>query len=441
MKNDFTIAIVGRPNVGKSTLFNRIVGRRNAIVDDQPGVTRDRIYGRGDWRGRFFSLIDTGGFDPSQTEGIWKEMKEQVILAIEEADAIVFLLDGTSGIMPMDRDVSDYLRRHAKCPVFHAVNKIDSENREELAPQFWSLAPDDLYLISAEHGRGIDDLLDALYPIMPEEEPEEDRVSISVAVIGKPNVGKSTFINKLLGKERLLTHDAPGTTRDSIDTYFSRGEKHYRFIDTAGIRRRSRISERIEIFSVIKALKAIDHCNVAVLLIDAVEGATDQDAQVASYADEHGKALVILLNKWDLVEKDGYTFDQVAKEIKEKLRHVDYAPVLSISALSGQRVPKVLDAIDTVDVQHSRRIGTSELNDFVETAVKLHQPPISNGKRIKFYFATQYASRPPRFVLFTNRPRDIQVSYERYLINQFRDVFGFEGTPLKITFRPRKGHE
>jgi len=443
MDSTTLIAIVGRPNVGKSTLFNRLVGRRDAIVDNQPGVTRDRIYGMSDWRGRDFGVIDTGGFDPSENEGIWKEMKQQVVLAIEEADAIIFLLDATSGVTATDEEIAGYLRRHAKVPVFYTVNKIDGEKREDLAHQFWSLAPEKIYSISAEHGRRVDDLLDDLYPYLKEtpEEDESDVDEVPVAVVGRPNVGKSTLINTLLGNERLLTHDAPGTTRDAVDSIVTRGDKIYKFIDTAGIRKKGKVSERIEKFSVIKALKAIDRCHVTVLIIDAVEGPRDQDAKVAAYALNKGKAAVILLNKWDLMEKDTYTFDNMVKDVKEKLPHVDYASVLSISAKSGQRVTKVLDAIDRADEQHARRVSTPELNKVVEKAIARNRPSVAAGKRIKFYYATQYAARPPRFVIFTNRPRDIRDSYERYLVNRIREAFGFEGTPVKLVFRPRKGHD
>jgi len=441
MKKTSTVVIVGRPNVGKSTLFNKLIGKREALVDNLPGVTRDRLYGRSEWLGRTFAVIDTGGFDPCRAEGIWKEMKGQVMLAIEEADAIIFLLDGAEGVTPVDEDISDYLRRHARVPVFHAVNKIDHPKREGMVHQFWSLGADKLYPVSAEHSLGIDDLLDDLIEILPpEEELGEMPDAIPVAVVGKPNVGKSTLINKLLGAERLLTHDSPGTTRDTVDTVVSRGEGGlYRFIDTAGIRKKSKVTLRIEKFSIIKALKAIDRCHVALIMIDASQGPTDQDAKVAGYALDSGKAAIILLNKWDLVGKDTHTFDQLVKKVRERLYHLDYAPVLSVSAKTGLRLHRLFEQIDKVDAQHSRRVGTSELNKVLEEAVARHKPSVAGGKRIKFYYATQYGVRPPRFAIFTNRPDDIRVSYQRYLANRIREAFGFEGTPLRLKFRQRGG--
>ncbi len=440
MARTSTIVIVGRPNVGKSTLFNRLTGRRRALVDNLPGVTRDRIYGRGEWMGRTFAVIDTGGFDPDNTEGIWKEMKAQVMLAIEEADAVIFLLDGTEGVNPVDEDISEYLRREAQAPVFHVVNKIDNPKREELVHRFWSLGPDKIYPVSAEHSLGVDDLLDDLIETLPpEEELEEEPEAVPVAVVGKPNVGKSTLINKLLGAERLLTHDSPGTTRDAVDSVVNREEgRAYRFIDTAGIRKKSKVTLRIEKFSIIKALKAIDRCHVALLLIDASEGPTEQDAKVAGYTLDRGKAAIILLNKWDLVEKDTRTFDELVKKVRERLYHLDYAPIISVSAKTGLRLHRLFEEIDKVDSQHSRRVSTGELNKALEAAVGRHKPSVSGGKRIKFYYATQYGVRPPRFAIFTNRPSDIRASYQRYLINRIRETFGFEGTPIRLKFRPRE---
>lgn len=435
-----TVAIVGRPNVGKSTLFNRLVGQRTAIVDDTPGVTRDRLYGIADWRGKVFSVIDTGGFAPDITEGIWREMREQVEVAIEEADVILFLMDGNDGLTHTDMEIANYLRKKATRPVLYIVNKIDSAKRESAIADFWKLGADKLFMLSAEHGRGVDEMLDHLYELLPSsvEYPEiED--AISVAVVGRPNVGKSTLINRLLGEERLLTHDIPGTTRDAVDTLLTREGKTYRFIDTAGIRKKSKTTHRIEKFSVIKALQAIDRSHIVILIIDALDGPTDQDARVAGYALERGKASVIALNKWDLVEKETGTFEEMVKRVKEKLYHIEYSPVVSISAKTGQRVNRIFELIDEVNEQHARRIQTAELNKAFESAIARHKPPVVGNKTIKFYYASQIGTRPPRIAVVTNHPESVPPAYERYLVNQLRESFGFVGTPIRLSFRARKG--
>lgn len=435
-----TVAIVGRPNVGKSTLFNRLVGRRAAIVDDTPGVTRDRLYGIADWRGKVFSVIDTGGFAPDMVEGIWKEMRQQVEVAIEEADVILFLMDGNDGLTHTDMEIADYLRKKATRPVLYIVNKIDSAKRESAVADFWKLGADKLFMVSAEHGRGVDEMLDCLYDLLPasvEYPAVED--AVSVAVVGRPNVGKSTLINRLLGEERLLTHDIPGTTRDAVDTILTREGKTYRFIDTAGIRKKSKTTHRIEKFSVIKALQAIDRSNIVILMIDAVEGPTDQDARVAGYALERGKASLIALNKWDLVEKETGTFEEMVKRVKEKLYHIEYSPVVSISAKTGQRVSRIFELIDEVNEQHSRRIPTAELNKAFESALARHKPPVVKNKTLKFYYASQIGTKPPRIAVVTNYPDSVPPAYERYLINQLRETFSFVGTPIRLSFRARKG--
>lgn len=434
------MAIVGKPNVGKSTLFNRLVGKRTAIVDDTPGVTRDRLYGVADWRGKVFSVIDTGGFAPEIAEGIWKEMREQMEVAIEEADVILFLMDGHDGLTPTDREIANYLRKKATRPVLYLVNKIDSAKREGAIADFWEIGVDKIFMVSAEHGRGLDEMLDHLYDLLPSsnERPVMDD-AISVAVVGRPNVGKSTLINRLLGEERLLTHDIPGTTRDAVDTLLIKEGKTYRFIDTAGIRKKSKTTHRIEKFSVIKALQAIERANITILIIDALDGPTDQDARVAGYALEKGKASVIVLNKWDLIEKETGTFEEIVKRVKEKLYHIDYSPVVSISAKTGQRVSRIFELINGVNEQHARRIPTAELNKALESAIGRHRPPVAGNKTIKFYYASQIETRPPRIAMVTNYPDSVSPAYERYLVNQLRETFSFVGTPIRLSFRARKG--
>ncbi|MDO8446540.1 MAG: ribosome biogenesis GTPase Der [Deltaproteobacteria bacterium] len=431
------VAIVGRPNVGKSTLFNRISGRRKAIVDDMPGVTRDRNYIDVTWDDRTFTLIDTGGFEPESKEDILAQMREQAMLAVEEADLIIFLADGKEGLTPEDHDVADLLRRSEK-PLVFAVNKIDSQKRMEGLYDFYSLGLSEPFPVSAEHGIGTGELMERVLSLIPEyrEEPLSEDLT-RLAVIGRPNVGKSSLINKLLGYERVIVSDIPGTTRDAIDTLLTANDKKYLLIDTAGIRKKGRVSQKLEKFTVVQALRSMERCDVVLLLIDAVEGVTEQDTKVAGYAHEKGKGCVIVVNKWDLIEKETKTYEKYVDDVRFKLKYLAYAPVISISALTGQRAVKVLDVVDSVFAECNKRIGTGVLNRAFEEMTKGHLPGLFRNRTVKFYYITQTTVKPPTFTLFTNFPEGIHFSYERYLENKLREAFGFEGTPIRLQFRKR----
>lgn len=431
------VAIVGRPNVGKSTLFNRISGRRKAIVDDMPGVTRDRNYIDVTWDDRTFTLIDTGGFEPESKEEILAQMREQAMLAVEEADLIIFLADGKEGLTPADYDVADLLRRSGK-PLVFAVNKIDSQKRMEGLYDFYSLGLPEPLPVSAEHGIGTGELMERVLSLIPDyrEEPLSEDVT-RLAVIGRPNVGKSSLINKLLDYERVIVSDVPGTTRDAIDTLLTSDDKKYLLIDTAGIRKKGRVSQKLEKFTVVQALRSMERCDVVLLLIDAVEGVTEQDTKVAGYAHEKGKGCVIVVNKWDLIEKETKTYEKYVDDVRFKLKYLAYAPVISISALTGQRAVKVLDVVDKVSAECNKRIGTGVLNRAFEEMTKGHLPGLFRNRTVKFYYITQTSVKPPTFTLFTNYPEGIHFSYERYLENKLREAFGFEGTPIRLQFRKR----
>ncbi len=424
--------------MGKSTLYNRLTKTRDAIVHNMPGVTRDRNYGEVDWYGKRFTLIDTGGFEPVSTDRLLAQMREQTQLAIEEADSIIFLMDGREGPTPTDEAIFEMLRRIKK-PVYFVINKIDGEQQEEDAYDFYNLGMETMLTISAEHKRGIDDLMQSVIGELPDKETTEDENVVRVSIIGRPNVGKSSLVNRLLGTKRLLVSDVPGTTRDSVDTLLDRGEKKYLLVDTAGIRRKSKVSERLEKYTIVKALSAIDRCDVVVLLIDAAEGVTEQDVKVAGYAHERGRSSVIAVNKWDLVEKDNETVGLYVERLKEDLKYMSYAPIVFISALTGQRATKILDLIDKVREQYDKRVATGELNRVISEAEERHHPPSHQGKFVKLYYATQVTASPPTFVIFTNHPEGIHFSYRRYLENKIREAFGFEGTPLTIHFKQRSG--
>ncbi|MGQ9509231.1 MAG: ribosome biogenesis GTPase Der [Thermodesulfobacteriota bacterium] len=428
------VAIVGRPNVGKSTLFNRILGGRKAIVWNVPGVTRDRNYAEAEWDGKIFTIIDTGGFEPISKDRIFAQMREQCELAIEEADVILFMMDGKEGLLPSDREIAGLLRRLNK-PVFYIVNKIDTQKDEGKVFEFYGLGVERIYPISAEHRRGLDDLMEEVLDFLPETQEEvEDEAVTRVALLGRPNVGKSSLLNRILGYKRVIVDEAPGTTRDAIDTHFRRNGKNYILIDTAGIRRKSRISLRLEKYSIMEALRTIDRCDVALLLLDPREGVTDQDARIGGFIHEKGKGCILLVNKWDLIEKDSNTASEFRKRIYSDLKYLSYAPILFISALTGQRVTKVLDMIDHVAEQTKKRIPTSQLNRSLEEWIEKNPPPSYQTRAIKLNYITQVKVKPPTFILFTNFPEGIHFSYERYLINQIRETYGFEGVPLRLQF-------
>lgn len=432
------VAIVGRPNVGKSTLFNKLAGKRISIVEDTPGVTRDRIYADCAWRDRVFTLVDTGGIDVRTDDVILSQMRDQAQLAVEAADVILFVTDLRTGVTADDEDVASLLRKSGK-PVVLCVNKADSVGRvpDELY-EFYNLGIGDPYPVSSLHGHGTGDLLDRLLALMPPNEAEpDDRDLIRVAVIGKPNVGKSSLVNYITGENRLLVSDIPGTTRDAVDTPVENEYGRFVFIDTAGIRRQSRVEDRVEYFSVLRSYLAVERADVCVMMIDANEGFTEQDSKIAGYAHEQGKGCVIAVNKWDAVDKDGRTMDAMRKELLRNLSFMSYAPVVFISAKMGQRVDRLFELIKYVGDQNAMRIPTGRLNEVLADAVTRTQPPTDKGKRLKILYMTQASTKPPTFVVFVNRAELFHFSYQRYLENQIRAVFGLEGTPVRFIIRER----
>jgi len=432
------VAIVGRPNVGKSTFFNRVTGTRKALVDNFPGVTRDRHYSDAVWNGVDFTLVDTGGFPGGDEDNFAHKIRSQILQAIEDADVIILLLDGKSGISPFDEDVVRILRPLSQ-PVFFAVNKIDGVEQEVKLYDFYKLGIKKLYPISAEHRYGITDFLDDLTEILPKTDIEEDRDVVRLAVVGKPNVGKSSLINRMLGQQRLLVSDMPGTTRDAIDSLCKINEKPYLLIDTAGIRRKARVSKKLEKFSIIKALRSLDRCDVALIVIDAHQGITEQDINIAGYAFDRGCGCILLLNKWDLVEKDSKTSKEYYDRLRMQAKFLSFAPMTTISALTGQRVFKIFDIVEDVFKQYTLRMGTGQLNRVFEQAILQNEPSLYRGRRLKFYYATQISTRPPTFVCFVNYPDAVHFSYKRYLMNQIRDKAGLDKTPIRIIFRKRTG--
>ena len=428
------VAIVGRPNVGKSMLFNKLCGRRLSIVEDTPGVTRDRIYAPCEWRNRVFDIVDTGGIEPGTDDQILAFMREQAEIAISTATVIVFVCDITAS----DQEVANMLLRSGK-PVVLAVNKADQTGRENPdIYEFYNLGLGDPIAVSAVHGHGTGDLLDACFAYFPpEEEEEEDDDVIKVAVIGKPNVGKSSLINRILGEERVIVSNVAGTTRDAIDSYYENEQGKFCFIDTAGMRKKSKVDDRIEKFSVLRSTMAIERSDVCLILIDAQEGVTEQDTKVAGLAHEAGKACIIVVNKWDSIEKDGKTMDKMRQDVMRDLSYMTYAPIVFISALTGQRVGRLFELIRYVNDQAAMRITTGMLNNVLADATARVQPPTDKGRRLKIYYMTQVGIKPPHFVCFCNDARLFHFSYQRYLENQIRSTFGLEGTPVRLTVRQK----
>jgi len=433
------VAIVGRPNVGKSTLFNRLAGQRLAIVEDTPGVTRDRLYARSDWNGRDFDIVDTGGIEPQADTEMLIFMREQAMLAIEMADVIVFVTDFAAGVLADDKDVAELLQKSDK-PVLLAVNKMDSIGPENPdIYEFYELGLGDPISVSAIHGHGTGDLLDeCVNNFPPAADDEENDEAVRVAVIGKPNAGKSSLVNNILGETRVIVSEVAGTTRDAIDTQFENEHGKYVFIDTAGLRRKSKIDSRIEKYSVLRAQMAIERADVCLIMLDARDGVTEQDTKVAGLAHEAGKASIIVVNKWDLVEKETNTMEKMRSDVRRDLSYMTYAPVAFISALTGQRVGRLFELINYVNSQSAMRITTGMLNDLLADATARVQPPTDKGRRLKIYYITQASVRPPTFVCFCNNAEIFHFSYVRYLENQIRSVFGLEGTPVRMIIRERE---
>lgn len=433
------VAIVGRPNVGKSTLFNKLVGERLSIVDDKPGVTRDRLYADVEWLNSKFTLVDTGGIEPNTNDIILKQMREQAQIAMETSDVILFIVDVKQGLLDSDMNVANLLRKTRK-PVVLVVNKVDDMRKANLdVYEFYNLGLGEPIPVSAGQGLGLGDMLDEVVKHFEDyTEDDNECEKIKVAIIGKPNVGKSSLINRLVGEERLIVSDIAGTTRDAVDTEITINNQQYVFIDTAGMRRKSKVEAGIERYSIIRAVAAVERCDVAVLVIDASEGITDQDTKIAGIAHERGKASIIAINKWDKIEKDDKTMNKFIKQIEAELKYMPYAPMLFISVLTGQRVNHLFEMIKMVSENHALRISTGLLNDVIIEATAMTEPPSDKGKQLKIYYITQVSVKPPTFVIFVNNKELMHFSYRRYLENQIRDNFGFKGTPIHFIIRERK---
>lgn len=436
------VAIVGRPNVGKSMLFNKLTGKRLSIVEDTPGVTRDRLYAEAEWRGRTFQLVDTGGIEPGTDDQILSFMREQAEIAIDSADVIIFVCDIRTGMTAADQEVANMLQRSRK-PVVLAVNKMDSTGHTDPdIYEFYNLGLGDPYPLSAVHGHGTGDLLDACFQYFPPEDGEEEEDDVvKVAIIGKPNVGKSSLVNRILGEERVIVSDVAGTTRDAVDSYFENERGKYLIIDTAGMRKKAKVDDRVEKFSVLRAAMAIERSDVCVIMLDGRDGVTEQDTKVAGMAHDAGKACVIVVNKWDIVEKDDKTMQRMEESIRRDLSYMTYAPILFISALTGQRTDRLFDYIDAVYQKSVLRIPTGMLNEVLSDAQARVQPPTDKGRRLKIFYMTQVGVKPPHFVIFCNDSRLFHFSYQRYLENQIRSTFDLTGTPVRITIRQRGDKE
>ena len=436
------VAIIGKPNVGKSTFFNYLAGSRISIVQDTPGVTRDRVYAETNWRGRNFTLVDTGGIEPNSEDIILSQMREQANLAVAMADVIIFLTDIRQGVTAADREIAIMLKKSGK-PIVLVCNKADNfeKDRQEIY-EFYNLGIGDPYPISATNALGIGDVLDKIYESFPPKtEGEDEKNTIKVALIGKPNVGKSSLINKILGENRAIVSEIAGTTRDAIDTEFKNEKGNYVLIDTAGVRRKSKTKESIEKFSIMRTLLAIERADVCLIMIDATQGVTDQDTKIAGEAHEAGKGVIIVVNKWDAIEKETGTLEKYKKEVYDKLKYLSYAPIIFISAKTGQRVHKLFDLINNVAEQNSMRVSTSILNQVINEAIAIVQPPTDKGKRLKIFYGTQVSTKPPTFVIFVNSKELFHFSYERYIVNQIRKEFGLEGTPVRIIAREKNEKE
>jgi len=437
MDNRPIVAVVGRPNVGKSTLFNKLAGKRISIVEDTPGVTRDRIFTEVEWLNKYFTLIDTGGIEPENDDIILTQMRNQAMLAMDMAHVIVFVVDGKSGITSADREVGLMLRKTNK-PVILAVNKIDNMNLVDNIYDFYELGLGEPHPISSANAMGLGDLLDEIVENFPEGlNTEYNEDIIRVAITGKPNAGKSSILNKILGEDRVIVSPIAGTTRDAVDTYFEKGDQQYLLIDTAGIRRKSKVYERVEKFSVLRSMSAVSRADVVLIVIDATEGVTEQDTKVAGIAHDEGKACIFVINKWDLIEKDNKTLGNYTNEIRDMFPFMNYAPILFVSAKTNQRMNRILDTVDQVAAEHSKRISTSQLNDVIGEAVMLNQPPSDKGKRLKIYYGAQTGVKPPKITLYINNKELTHFSYQRYLENKIRENFGFEGTPVQFEYREK----
>ncbi len=437
-ENRPVVAVVGRPNVGKSTIFNKLTGKKISIVEDTPGVTRDRIFGEVEWLNKYFTLIDTGGLEPKTDDIIVSQMRDQAMLAIDMAQVILFIVDGKGGLTAADREVADILRKTKK-PVILVVNKIDSRSQQDNIYDFYELGLGNPMPVSGANAMGLGDLLDEVVANFPEGmNTEYDEDIIKVAITGKPNAGKSSILNNILGEERVIVSPIAGTTRDAIDTYFEKDDDKFLLIDTAGIRRRSKVYERVEKFSVIRSMSAVDRADVVLIVIDATEGVTEQDTKVAGIAHDEGKGCIFIINKWDLIEKDNKTMTNFRNKVREKFPFMNYAPILFVSAVTNQRINKILQTVKEVAYEQNRRVSTSVLNEVIGEAVMLNQPPSDKGRRLKIYYGTQTGIKPPTFTLFINDIKLTHFSYTRYIENRLRENFGFEGTSIRVEYKQKR---